>query len=280
MLRALLPVGNPAMTLVGRGRISELCLQSERGAEAYEQLRAALAELGELGDLAEWSDMVGVRWGLVLACLQRGEPDEAEHWLELAVPDRDQEWGDVFTPDLPVRAEIALARGLSELGLGLWRQAVEHLRKVRDQFTGDPFMDSWTLRVESAALAAHALCGRPEPVSGLAARLRERLLGMLSGAAAEDGNPVELPVYGTVLLAVGLDILASRDPAAGVRLVALTEHMPVIREFPSLSSAASRAAAEHADGAAYSDARSRYAALGREELRAEALRELTGAARG
>lgn len=291
MLQALLPVGNPAMTLVGRGRISELCLQSERGEEAYEQLRAALAELSELGGLAEWSDMVGVRWGLVLACLQRGETDEAEHWLELAVPHRDQEWGDVFTPDLPVRAEIALARGLTELGLGLWRQAVEQLRQARESYAGDPFMDTWTLRVESAALAAHAHCGRREPVTGLAARLRERLLGMLSEAAegaggaegvtsaAADGNPVELPVYGTVLLAVGLDLLASGDPA-GVRLVALTEGMPVIREFPSLSSAASRAAAENADGAAYSDARSRYAALGRDELRAEALRELTVAARG
>jgi hypothetical protein len=56
--------------------------------------------------------------------------------------------------------------------------------------------------------------------------------------------------------------------------------MPVMREFASMSSARSRQAAENADRAAYADARSAYAALGREELRAAALRELTAAARG
>ena len=66
------------------------------------------------------------------------------------------------------------------------------------------------------------------------------------------------------------------DPAA-VRLVALAERMPVVREFPSMSSALSRQAAENADRAAYADARSEYAALERDELRAAVLRELTAA---
>ncbi|MEU9384712.1 hypothetical protein AB0D38_28780, partial [Streptomyces sp. NPDC048279] len=42
----------------------------------------------------------------------------------------------------------------------------------------------------------------------------------------------------------------------------------------------SREAAENADRAAYADARSEYAALGRDQLRVAALHELTAGARG
>ncbi|PZH06891.1 LuxR family transcriptional regulator [Streptomyces sp. NTH33] len=275
MLAALGPLGNPAIQLLGHGRISELCLQSERGAEAYDHLRAALDALDEFGD---WSDSVGVHWGLAHACLQRGEFDEAEYWLGLAAPDQQPESAQPYAGDLPARAEIALARGLTEVGLGLWRRAVEPIQEDSRLQADDPFVDQWSLQVQSAALAAHAQHGRLEPVAGLAGQLRERLLGMLSGSS-DDRSPVELPVYGTVLLALGLAGLAGGDTAA-VRLVALTERMPVMRGFPTLFSSRARQAAEDADRAAYAEARSAYAALGREELRAAALRELTAAARG
>ncbi|MHC3467431.1 ATP-binding protein [Streptomyces sp. 7R007] len=274
MLDKLEPSGNPSMLLLGHGRISELCLRSERGAEAYEHLRAALA----LDGFGDGSDTLGIRWGLVLACLQRGEIDEAEYWLGLTAPDRPSEGAEIYTFDLPVRAEIALARGLTEVGLGLWRRAVERIRESSPQYAGDPFADTWGLQLQSAALAAHAQHGRPEPVAALAEQLRERLLRLLAGRP-DDPSPVELPVYGTVLLALAHTGLARGD-AAAVRLVALTERMPVVREFPVLSATRSRQAAEQADRAAYDEARSSYAALGREELRAAALRELTGAARG
>jgi hypothetical protein len=145
----------------------------------------------------------------------------------------------------------------------------------------DPFVDPWALEVQSAALAAHAQHGRLEPVAPLAGQLRERLLGMLSGSSGSSGDssPVELPVYGTVLTALGFAMLAGGDPAA-IRMVALAERMPAVREFPTLSSTRSRQAAENADRAAYDDARSTYATLTREELRAAALRELSAAARG
>ncbi|OLZ64405.1 LuxR family transcriptional regulator [Streptomyces sp. IMTB 2501] len=279
MLDALAPLGNPATLLLSHGRISELCLQSDRGAEAYGHLRAALDALGEFNRFSDWSDSVGVHWGLVLACLQRGDVEEAEYWLRLAELDQPPESARVFSPDLPARAEIAMARGLTEVGLGLWRRAAARIREDSLLYPGDPFVEPWSLEVRSAALAAHAQAGRLEPVADLAEELRERLLGMLSGAVAQGapaaGAPVELPVYGTVLLALGFAGLA-RGEAGAVRLVALTERMPAVREFPTLSLTRSREAAEHADRAAYADARSRYAALGREELRAEALRELTG----
>ncbi|CAM5312513.1 hypothetical protein SFUMM280S_07945 [Streptomyces fumanus] len=96
----------------------------------------------------------------MLACLQRGEADEAEHWLKLAALDQPPEPAAVYTPDLAARAEIALARGLTEVGLGLWRQALDKLREDSARLTGDPFMDPWSLELRSAALAAHALHGR------------------------------------------------------------------------------------------------------------------------
>ncbi|MFJ4785753.1 ATP-binding protein [Streptomyces sp. NPDC088794] len=283
-------LANPAMRLLSHGRISELCMQAERGAEAYDHLRAALRTLEEFDG---WPDSIGVRWGLVLACLQRGEIDEAEYWLGLAALDQQPESVRIYAPDLAARAEIALARGLTEVGLGLWRRAVERIREdsavlaLRD---GDPFVDPWALEVQAAAVAAHAQQGRPEPVAALAGQLRERLLAMLTASSGSSGSsgssdpsetssPLELQVHGTMLTALGFAGLAEGDPTA-VRLVALAERMPAVREFPTLSSARSRRAAENADRAAYDDARSTYATLNREELRAAALHELSAGARG
>ncbi|MFJ8489181.1 ATP-binding protein [Streptomyces sp. NPDC094038] len=279
MLAAVGPLGNPITTLLSHGRIGELCLKTERGAEAYEHLRAADA----LSGAGTWSDAIGVRYGLVSACLQRGETAEAEYWLGRAAPDRQPESAQAFSPELlQARAEIALARGLTEVGLGLWRQAATGIREAGALAPDDPFLDSWSLQVQAAALAAHAQHGRLEPVVELAAYLRERLLGMLSGDASGGGDLLELPVYGSVLLALGHAGLARGDTAA-VRLLALAEVLPVMRDLPTLSSARSRAAAGKADGAAYADARSGYAALGRDQLRAaarQALHEVTAGAHG
>ncbi|MFQ3556116.1 BTAD domain-containing putative transcriptional regulator [Streptomyces gramineus] len=283
-------LGNPAMRLLSHGRISELCMQADLGEEAYDHLRAALRTLEEFEG---WPDSIGVRWGLVLACLQRGEIDEAEYWLDLAAMDQQPESTRVYAPDLVARAEIALARGLTEVGLGLWRRAVERIREDAVVLAGDPFVDPWALQVQSAALAAHAQHGRLEPVAALAGQLRERLLGLLSGRPADgpggralpertpgaDGSVLELPAYGAALLALGFAGLAAGDTAA-VRLVALAERLPAVREVPTLARERSRRAAEDADRAAYADAMSEYAALGRDQLRLAALHELTAGARG
>ncbi|MGW3449160.1 ATP-binding protein [Streptomyces sp. NPDC001076] len=279
MLAAVGPLGNPITTLLSHGRIGELCLKTERGAEAYDHLRAADA----LSEAGTWSDAIGVRYGLVSACLQRGDVEEAEYWLGRAAPDRQPESAQAFSPELlQARAEIALARGLTEVGLGLWRQAAAGIRTAGALAPDDPFLDSWSLQVQAAALAAHAQHGRLEPVAELAGHLRERLLGMLSADGSGAGDLLELPVYGSVLLALGHAGLARGD-AAAVRLLALAEVLPVMRDLPTLSSARSRQAAENADGAAYADARSGYAALGRDQLRAaarQALHEVTAGARG
>ncbi|HET6858708.1 MAG TPA: BTAD domain-containing putative transcriptional regulator [Streptomyces sp.] len=270
-LAALEPLRNPALLLLSHGRISDLCLQTERSAEAHRHLLAALGALDRFDGL---SDTVGIRWGLVLACLQRGDVDEAEYWLERAALDQQPEAGEIFfTPDLAARAEIALARGLTEAGLELWRQAVERMQEGRPPQAADSYVDPWSLEVQSAALAAHAQHGRLELLDGLAGQLRYRLRLLLSNSSAP-GPPERLPVYGTVLRALGLAGLCQGD-ASAVRLMALAERMRVLREFPTLSAARARQAAEDADRAAYADAVSEYAALERGELRSAALRALS-----
>ena len=53
-----------------------------------------------------------------------------------------------------------------------------------------------------------------------------------------------------------------------MRLLALAERLGVLREFqPTMSAPRAREAALHTNAAAYADAVSEYAALGRDELR-------------
>ena len=95
---------------------------------------------------------------------------------------------------------------------------------------------------------------------------------MLSGPSH---SPTELPVYGTLLHALGMAGVASGD-AGAVRMIALAERLRASREFqPTMSADRARRAAENADGAAYADAVSEYAALGRDELREAARAVMT-----
>ncbi|TKA06477.1 ATP-binding protein [Actinacidiphila oryziradicis] len=269
-IAALAPVDNPFLQVMGHARLGELCLQMEQGEAAYGHLKAALEALPRLGDE---HDSIGVRWGLALACLQRGDPDEAEYWLWQAEGDNTPQKDDFYSPDFGGRAEIALARGLTEVGLGLWRRNVENVERMPEagsMHSVDPFLDRWVLQIQSAAVTAHAHAGRLGLVAEVVDRLRQRLRTLLSGPSR---SPMELPVFGTVLHALGMAGLASGD-AGAVRMIALAERLRVLRDFqPTMSAARARQAAEDADRAAYADAVSEYAALERDELR-EAARAL------
>ncbi|MFI9048665.1 ATP-binding protein [Streptomyces sp. NPDC053427] len=258
---ALAPIDNPSLQVLSHSRLSELCLKTGQGEAAYGYLKAALEVLQRLGDA---HDYIGIRSGLALACLQRGDPDEAEYWLRQAADDDAPRQDAFYSPDLGVRAEIALSRGRTEVGLGVWRSAVERLSEAAHSVHGgDPWLDPWALEIQSAAVTAHAHAGRPDLVAEPADRLRRRLWTLLSGPSR---TPMELPVVGTVLHALGMAGLASGD-AGAVRMLALAGRLRVLREFqPTMSAARARQAAEDADSAAYADAVSGYAALGRDEL--------------
>ncbi|MGH3310261.1 MAG: tetratricopeptide repeat protein, partial [Streptomyces sp.] len=264
VITALTPVDNPFLQVMGHARLSELCLQTERGEEAYGHLKSALEVLPRLGDE---QDSIGVRWGLVLACLQRGDPDEAEYWLRQAEGGNTPRKDDFYSPDFGGRAEIALARGLTEVGLGLWRRNMERIPEADSTNSDDPFFDRWVLQIQSAAVTAHAHAGRLGLVAEVVDRLRQRLRTLLSGPSA---SPMELPVFGTGLHALGMAGLVSGD-ARAVRMIALAERLRVLRDFqPTMSADRARqavGAAGNAARAAYADAVSEYAALGRDELR-------------
>ncbi|MFJ8209033.1 ATP-binding protein [Streptomyces sp. NPDC096033] len=261
----------PWLRVTALCRLGELCLHAERGEEARRHLHEAMAVLDRLG---HWPDVMGLRWGMVLANLQTGDVDEAERWLERAVRGRPEGTAAALTPEPGARAEIALVRGDTESGLALWRRAA-----ARPEPSGAPVfgieadLEPWVLEVRAAAVAAHARHGRLDLVEDLAALLPHRAVALL-----ERGAPADLPVCGALLLALGTADL-HRGPEGdastarrGVRLLALTEFLRCPRSFqPTMSSARAREAARRADGAAYEEAVSGYAVLDRDGLRHAAL---------
>ncbi|MER5688257.1 tetratricopeptide repeat protein [Streptomyces sp. NPDC002205] len=176
-IAGLAPVDNPSVQLMVHSRLSELCLRTGRGEEAYEHLKAALKVLPRLGD---GHDYIGIRSLLVLACLQRGDPDEAEYWLRQSESEHTPQQDDFYRPDLGGRAEIALARGLMEVGLGLWRGTVERMLAAGSMRGGDAWLDPWAYLIQSVAVTAHAHAGRLVLVAEVVDRLRQRLRMLLS----------------------------------------------------------------------------------------------------
>ncbi|WP_420076012.1 ATP-binding protein [Streptomyces sp. JL3001] len=272
MLDAFADRDVPLLRYWPQARIGELCLRMERGAEAIGPMRSAMAELEHFG---EGQDPVGLSWGLMLAHLQTGDLEAAEHWLEHAL--RHQPEGmtpDAYAPDLGARGEIALARGDIETGLGLWRRAVVRMERGASPVRGgEPLLEGWRLELQAVALTAHARHGRTDLVAPLAGALPERLTTLLTRPSiAARPTTADLPVQGALLLALGTADLADGDPVRGVRLIALADGFRCLRNFqPTMSSARARQDAENADRAAYADAMAEYAALDPDALREAAL---------
>ena len=223
---------------------------------------------------------------MVLASLQIGNVDEAEHWLEETAPRRADEPIGTLTYGLGVRAEILLARGEVEAGLRLWRRAIDLLVNSEGPIFGlevDPSQDQWTLEAKAVTAVAHAQHGRLDLVEELTGELPQLLSNMLANPV-ENPPPylMELPTSGGLLLAlamVDLDRGArtgdERAARSGARMVALAERFRFLRNFqPTMSAARARQAARQADRPAYDQAVSSYAGLGHQELRAAALAAL------
>jgi tetratricopeptide (TPR) repeat protein len=262
---------NPWIRVLAHSRVGELCQQLERGDEA---LRHYQTVLRVLEDLENWSDVLQVKWAMVLAHMQVGDVDEAERWLELAQQDQITESYGLLTYDTGVRAEIQLARGEVAAGLGLWRRTTEALKQDADPLfrverTG---LESWALEVQAVAVIAHAYHGQLDLVEDIATELPTILSTMLTHPIH---NPpphiMELPICGALLLAVAMVDLDRGERESGVRLIALAERFRYLRTFqPTMSSARVRQAAEQADRPAYEEAVSSYAGLDRDGLRAAA----------
>ncbi|MFE1852555.1 ATP-binding protein [Streptomyces sp. NPDC002387] len=273
MLEAVGDGSRLVVRLLAHSRVSELSLKLEQGERARHHLRVALHLQERL--LGPGPEEIGIRWGLVMASLLLGEVDEAQYWLQSAMsPDTDDTYG-LATFQSGLRAEILLARGETEAGLRMWRRAAEPSPVAERPFpdTEPPGLEAWTLEALGVAVVAHAQHGRLDRVADLVGELRPKLRTLLSGPAVDrPAYAAHLAVCGVLLLAFAHVQLDRGAPAQAARSIALAERCRLLRTFqPTMSSARVKQALAHADGAAYEDAVSAYAALGREELRAEAL---------
>ena len=245
-------------------RVGELALRAEEAQQAREHLLSALPVMERLGATA---DAAGIRWWLVLASLQAGMIDDAEHWLAQVAPSGDS---GIPSYDQAVRAEVLLARGETDAGLALWRRVVDDVSCVSDYLPGDDPLgsDLWAVEARCVAVVAHAQHGALDRLGDVSRRLAGHLSALL-GASTAQPPPflVELPIWGVMLAAVGMADIAS-GRASGVRLIALADACGFLRNFqPTMRSERLRQAARDADGPAYADAVSEYAGLGRDELR-------------
>jgi predicted ATPase/DNA-binding SARP family transcriptional activator len=284
MLSAFENRGTPWIRTVAHSRIGELCLLVERGDEARRHLSAALSVAEELAAWAEPA-VARVRWAMVLACLQAGAIDEAEHWLDRTVQSGGVEEAGLLMFDVGVRAEILLARGDGEAGLRLWRRAADRLRNApspaagRDRAGPEP----WALEVQAVTVVAHARLGRLDLVQQLTGELPRTLSRMIARpAVTSDASLAHFPVCGALLLALALADLDRGERAGDERvtssaaaMIALAERFRFLRSFqPTMSADRARRAAQRASSSAYDDAVTAYAGLGREDLRAAALAAL------
>lgn len=274
--------GSPLIRAHAHSRIAELCVAVDRGDEARHHLSAALSVVEEAGAR---STAARLRWGMVIADLQRGAIDEAEHWLEQTVRSGGDEAAGVLVIDIAARAEIQLARGDVEAGLHSWRRAADRLRNTESPASGNdlPGLESWALEVQAATVIAHAQHGRLDLVREITDELPRMVSKMITKFI---GNPpasfVDYSICGALLLALATVDIDRGEPTgdarvtrSGVRMIALAERFRFVRGFqPTMSAARARQIAEQADKSAYADAVSSYADLDRDELGAAALTAL------
>jgi predicted ATPase/DNA-binding SARP family transcriptional activator len=268
------------LTAMEHARLGELWLQVDGASEVREHLTAALPTLDKLGAR---TDATGLRWWLVLASVQLGDFDDAERWrASVAAPGASAEQAGARGYDLAVLAELDLAKGEVDSGLGRWRAVVAALRGSSAAALWGISLerDPWVLEARAITVVAHAQHGRADQVSDVAAELSEELERILADPV-ENPPPylVESTMAGTLLLAlaaVELDRAArtgeSEAAATGVRLTALAERFRFSRSFqPTMSAARARQTAEQAEPEAYAAAVSAYSGLDLDELRAAAL---------
>ncbi|MGO4756562.1 AfsR/SARP family transcriptional regulator, partial [Streptomyces sp. 2MCAF27] len=249
MLDAFRGRGADWVEVLARTRISELSLQAERGEEGRRHLLAALRLME--GSMP-WGDIIGVKAALILANLQLGAVDEAERWLPLTPPERQEETPEqqeeaeaetvgAFAFGLGMRAELLLARGEAEAGCREWRRAVGASDGGERAFyrTDPPGLEPWTLEIEAAAVVAHAHHGRLDLIAQAVRALPHKLWTMLSHPVEKPpAYLMDFPVCGALLLALAMVELdrAERtgDAAArtaGARLIALAERFRFLRGF-------------------------------------------------
>ncbi|RZT84822.1 putative ATPase [Pseudonocardia sediminis] len=260
----------PWMHVIARNRMSDVCLQLERGEQARRHSQEAIRVLGSHGTVF---DPANLQWGLMLAHLACGSVEDAgQIYDRFAQVIAELESSDGGTAGYlrGLHAEIALSLGDVATGLARWREASALMDLDTSYVVAGT--TAGTLEVLAATLAAHERHGRLDLVPDVAAALPS----LLERVLADPAVPVPsfrfgFPWCGAAVLGLAV-VDAGRDPTAAARLVALAQRLHFARNFAAtMSSAGARHVAEEADPDAYAEAVAAYASLGPDELRAATL---------
>ncbi|WP_372505972.1 tetratricopeptide repeat protein [Actinomadura madurae] len=265
----------PWLRLLAHSRLSELLAQLDQGERALHHLHTSL----ELMERHRWPDTFGLMWALAAAHISLGQFDEAEQWLDRSLlqgPGQDDEYG-TATFNLGARAEIAIARGDVDTGLRLWREAVDRLSRDPNPMVASD-LDPWTLEAHCVTVVAHAATAGStwSRTSSRGCRQARRSALRPAGAAAvllhgparlrrSAARPRRGGTRPTRCRVGRSGVGRARDRARG----AAPPHPGVPADDVVRARSPRRRGRRRA---AYADAVSEYAGLGREELRDAARR--------
>ncbi|AOW94905.1 transcriptional regulator [Rhodococcus sp. WMMA185] len=207
--------------------LGRLCAQSGRYVEAITYYERSAEGLW---NLHLFDESLQVRGFIVAALVGGGQISQARAELARLRPAH----GGLVHADDPHNqaslamstAEVDLAAGFVDRGLAEYRRAAAHAGDLSVAMGVYPY----EVIVTAAAIDAHVLAGRIEPIADLADRLPSVALVRLGPGGYRD-----LPQTGAVACAVGaVDIVTGRDPGRGLRLLALATTVAARQDCPSM----------------------------------------------
>ncbi|WP_305092487.1 BTAD domain-containing putative transcriptional regulator [Prescottella sp. R16] len=207
-----------------------LCSQAARYGEAVDLFRSSAEGLWELH---LYDEGLQVRAFLVAALVGDGRIADARAELAALVPLRAQAAGGASNENTPDRASLSASTAEAELavgevdrGLAEYRRAVEYTGGLESTLPADPL----EIMLAAAAVDAHVLAHRPEPVAALVQQLTAASVQRLGPSGYPD-----LPQTGAVACAVaGHRIVTGTGGGRALRLLALATRVRARQDYPSM----------------------------------------------
>jgi hypothetical protein len=234
-LALTVPEDGPWTAAILHTQLGQLAMQGGQTARAVEHGRAALPVIERL---RANDDTQQIRALLALAAIKDGDLDRAARELEALeraeLPDAI--FGGRMVIDL-ARAELVLARGEVDAGLGCYRDAVERVRGPYFPGVESTGLEPWVLFGEAAALTAYAHVAASAADVAYGEQLRGTLGERLVRSLGPDNPHVDFPVAGSALFAVGSwDLLrGGTSPEDAVRLLVLADRFGYNRTAPTMA---------------------------------------------
>lgn len=203
--------------------------QSARYPEAVEYFSIAAAATERLGAHEEAMQLISFQAGALIANGDtvggRALLDQVRHISAQSGGSAAMENGQRRAALRASVAEADLAEGMIELGLSHYRDALSLRGGTADVANGDPLV----VLLAAAAVCAHAVHGQSAMVADQVRRMR-----VSNVIALRPNGYVDLPLAGSVAIAVGVYDVSTGNVDRGTELVALAVTMPGRQDFVSL----------------------------------------------